>query len=300
MSMVHEDVSEADHSATTFTVIDAGRSLDSVNITSAIEPDQSSNSDTQKNTRISRLRRRQLSAGRAAKNFTLSPPSALKASDAMELTISQPETDWTSDVPTDEPDHVSRESGATSPKRRTRQSTALKVLHSLGYESSTSFAGRHTARRRLANNVRGSRVGSDQKWISFLERNNEELMAQISTLATDLTDSETNFKLRLKASGEDIQHLRAQIEDRDRIQRTSDDQHRSEVSSLHSRLADETERSSLAEHKITVLQEHIASLTKEQDTSLAQLAKRDQEILRSKRRNAELAERVLRQRSLEL
>lgn len=254
----------------------------------------SSNGSAHPNSRLDLLRKRQVAANRAAARSTLVAATEHRSRER-EL---DDEEEWLSDEPFhDQRKQVSSASTCQvwkmSPRTHRRsQSHGIDSPFSTPVRLSSKFVTGHSAKRSLGR--------SDQRWISLLERNNEELMTQISTLASDLTETEKHLKLRLKTAEEEVRLLSEQLLERDRANKKASDQYRREVSSLRSRILDDNKRLSEAVAHVTHLETQAKVLARERDLASMRLVKRDEEILRIKRRNAELAEQSLNQRTLEM
>lgn len=245
--------------------------------------------------RIEILRKRQAAAGKAIAKSTLIYTSSQQR---RVPGVHDHEPEWLSDDSAEDYDELT--SDLSTETTKVDSPAFLRHPYPRALENSMSSPMRSSPRRSVNHSAKRSATRSDQRWINLLERNNEELMTQISTLASDLSETEQHLKLRLNSAEEEVRLLSEQLSERDRAQKRCNDQYRKEMSSLRSRILDDNNRLSDAAALVTRLEAQCRTLTMERDASNVRLAKRDEEILRTKRRNAALAEQILHQRSLEL
>lgn len=147
----------------------------------------------------------------------------------------------------------------------------------------------------------------EHRWISLLERNTEELMSQIETLTGDAAETETQLKSQLRSAQDEVAHLREQLAMRERalksLQLHSDWQNKhyqdQRVQRQNSAIPHFVSPSSARQSEVDSNSE-MGSLTRERDLLRARAKKKDDELTRSKRRNAELAEQIIQKRELEM
>ena len=148
---------------------------------------------------------------------------------------------------------------------------------------------RHSSRRSIH---RIQRARSDQRWIALLERNNEELVAQISTLTSDLCRTEKTIKNSLTRHESEIHKLRTQLTEL--VVAAKKPEHEPQPGDLRRRTSQEDTsrtRCDVSDRSFTA-DIGLRNLVQERDTLKRLVERQEDELLRTKRRNAALAERV--------
>lgn len=253
------------------------------------------------NNKLEMLRKRQL----AAKN---SPAVSLKMSgncaDSSDIYDASPSNhnEWLSEDGSPQ----LNEAESSPSNRRTRKCSvrSRRRPSNVVPDVSLSTPVRQSPRRSISNSVKRSGGKSDQRWITLLERNNEELISQVNALTSTLSTTEKTLQTSLKISEEEIVTLKEQLLERDRAQERMIEQFRKRVTPLRSQ---DAERIDVAgTHQIRGLRQHaeiesrVKALLAERETFLLKIKRKDDELLRIKKRNAELAEQILHKRSLEM
>lgn len=192
----------------------------------------------------------------------------------------------------------------------TMRSTINKKLRN-HRRSSSSLQEQQASRIRSTQNSRSKKSQSilcaDQNYIESLERENEELMLQVANLTKERAAIAKDLQTRLKNATDEIWMLQQQLLHRDsvpakdtqsRINEVTPSRPRHTLSQAarfgHSRRFSENICSS------SDLEGQIVRLLEEKEISNSTAKKRDEELLRIKKRNAVLAEQILEKRSLEL
>lgn len=231
-----------------------------------------------------RFKRRQQSADKDASSLMLRLPPR---SDGSYLS-----TEWQSEE--DEIYHDSR--------HETRQMGTSQHNHHLAFrQSPVSSPLKNNAQQRHSTR-RKSSGRSEQRWINHLERNNEELMNQISVITADLSATRRDLTTDLISTKAETEMLRQQLEALRETHQQCQERHRTEVAMLQQREQDAKSAGRHASYSRVPAEEQTKRqpFHGERETLIAKLKARDAEVLRLRRRNAELAEQILDKKSLEM
>ncbi|ORY80490.1 hypothetical protein BCR37DRAFT_381165 [Protomyces lactucae-debilis] len=174
------------------------------------------------------------------------------------------------------------------------------------YGSPSLRARKSTASLRLKQEaMKHSKRGQDEeRWIALLERQNEELLSQISLLTKDLTQSDKKHKTMLRREQEEVAHLQQELREWTSALTEQGETHRRERAAFRSQLVDVRIHASKkeAEHqsRLASLHQDLATLAREKEAAVLRAKRSEQELQYAKRRNASLAEELLAKKTLEL
>jgi hypothetical protein len=207
------------------------------------------------------------------------------------------------------PPKDSRSSGET------HRSGGSRIHGTASLRNRKSFASLRMKQDALRHHAK--RAHDEERWIALLERQNEELLAQITYLTKDLSQSDRRHKMLVRREQDEVAHLQyerrewyalrisyAAANSRTTALTEQSEAHSRERAAFRNQLVelriDASKKENEYQARLSALHQDLATLARDKEAATARAKRCEQELQLAKRRNASLAEELLAKKTLEL